>query len=221
MYAFPKFLQKEQKVVESSAKDTAVGAKGDAGIAVKKTEQSVSDSRDGDRPHGCPDGPMHQNEQVKSDGQVKFRPKPDFKPSTDDTHSESKMDESCDKPTDGVRNFGVLGIAKSTLFDLKTMYDVVPISSSNGENLGQYREDVKDSVVSLLSKYSGLSYLRNPHNIYDLSVALPSDTLIGVWDHSSDLKTSRIVPHGKGKLLTTDDKVIYVGDFKNGKLLHC
>jgi len=150
-----------------------------------------------------------------SDWQVKVRPKPELQAASSDPPVQTEMDQNLDKPTDGVREFG---LSESGENDVVDMYDVQPIVSTIGRNLGQYEEDTRETIVSLLSNYCGLSYLRNPYDCRELSVAMPSDTLIGVWDHfESFCKVSRIVPHGKGKLMTTDDRVIYVGDFKNGK----
>ena len=103
--------------------------------------------------------------------------------------------------------------------EMTSLYDKHAIVPSTRNSLGQYEEDIDDSVMSLLSRYTGLSYLRNPFDLNRLSVASPSDTLIGVWDKFENfMVASRVIPHGNGKLLTTDDKVIYVGNFKNGTL---
>ena len=151
-----------------------------------------------------------------NDGQVKFRPKPELQAASSDPPVQTEMDQNLDKPTDGVREFGLSGFGKS---DVGNMYDMQSIVSTIGSNLGQYEEDTRERIVSLLNNCCGLSYLRNPYDFRELSVAMPSDTLIGVWDHfESFCKSCRIVPHGKGKLMTTDDRVIYVGDFKNGEL---
>ena len=153
--------------------------------------------------------------------QVSVGPKTGIKASSA-VDPESHMDQSHDKPTEGVREFNesVEPVGdKSKVNDMAMLYDVHPIISSSKSNLGLYEEDAKDSLVSLLCRYIGLSYLRNPYDVDDLSVALPTDTLIGVWDRFEGFfKSSRVVPHGKGTLLTTDDRVIYVGDFKNGEL---
>ena len=85
-------------------------------------------------------------------------------------------------------------------------------------NLGPYQDDIENIMLSHLSSKIGLAYHRNPFSLLDVSPASPADTVVGVSDQfQSVFVRFRVVPHGKGKLMTSDGSIIYVGDFKNGE----
>lgn len=155
--------------------------------------------------------------------QVKFRPKRAVK------HIQTMMDQSPDTPIEGFQEInchafpldGQEAVSASESDNDPTIvtefFDEDAVVSLQRNILGQYEGDAKDSMLAVLTRYTGLSYVRNPYNDSNWSAALPSDTLLGVWDILEGFSAAyRVLPHGKGKLSTTDDKVIYVGDFKNG-----
>ena len=83
-------------------------------------------------------------------------------------------------------------------------------------NLGPYQDDIDHFMLSHLSNKIGLAYYRNPFSLL-ASLASPADTIVGVLDQFHVFVRFRVVPHGKGKLMTPDGNIIYVGDFKDGK----
>ena len=85
-------------------------------------------------------------------------------------------------------------------------------------NLGPYQDDVENIMLSRLSSKIGLAYYRNPFSLLDVSPASPADTVVGVSDQfQSVFVRFRVVPQGKGKLMTSDGNIIYIGDFKDGE----
>lgn len=160
-----------------------------------------------------------ESDQKPTPQTVDISPKPDTQNKINERSASCKMEENSDKPSEGVEEIDTWGKCGHDIINISTFHDTHPtLPSMCASTLGQYEKDVEESVISILSSCTGLTHLRNPFDAGNLSLASPSDTLVGIWDIYEDLvKTSRILPHGKGKLCTADNKVIYVGDFKYGK----
>eukprot|EP00794_Sanderia_malayensis_P000309 gene309-939_t len=81
-----------------------------------------------------------------------------------------------------------------------------------------FQAELDEIVLHSIQLHPQLGYRRNPFSVIDTANALPSDCLVGAWNISdNDGKLHRVVPHGKGRLQTIDGKLIYLGEFRNGR----